>query len=304
MAVHYNTTAASAVIKAAEQEFVESFRGDYDQLVDVLGLFEVETATAGTAIYQHAISGALLNTTTVEGSSGTAYVEGDFIARSKYTTTKNLVGEVEFVPYARQVTAKAIQKSGLDVAISRVDRKAMQELRGAILTEFFAYLANGTSTASGTGLQAALAYASAKLGDALESAHEAGGESVYFINRQDAASYLAEANISTQNVFGMTYLRDFLGVQNAILTNKVSSGTIYATPVDNIHVYGLDFGALGEAGLVYETDSLGLVGIHHEPDYNYGSVEAFLVRGAKFVPEKLDFIVKATINEAATTTTA
>lgn len=303
MAAHGNTTTKSAVVSALDIEFVQNFRGDYDRLAEVLGLFDVNKAAAGTAIYQHAISGSLLNTTTAEGSSGTAYVEGDFIARSKFTTTKNLVGEVAFVPYAKQTTAQAIQKAGFEVAVLNTDRKAKQQMQNAILTEFFAFLANGTSTASGDGLQAALAFASAKLGDVLESAGEGGGEAVYFINRQDAASYLATAPITTQEVFGMTYLRDFLGIQNAILTNKVASGTLYATPIENIHVYGLDFDALDDASLAYERDDLGLIGVKHVPDYDYGSVETFLVRGASFVPEVTDFIVKAAISEAETTTT-
>lgn len=303
MAAHYNTTTNSAVVSALDIEFVQNFRGEYDRLSEILSLFDVNRAAAGTALYQHAISGSLLDTTTAEGSSGTAYVEGDFIARSKYTTTKTLVGEVSFVPYAKQTTAQAIQKAGFDIAVLNTDRKAKQQMQNAVLSQFFTFLANGTSTASGDGLQAALAYASAKLGDVLESAGEGGGEAVYFINRQDAAAYLAKAPITTQDVFGMTYIRDFLGIQNAVLTNKVSSGTVYATPIENIHVYGLDFAALADASLDYETDSLGLIGVKHVPDYDYGSVETFLVRGATFVPEVTDFIVKATITEAETTTT-
>ena len=88
------------------------------------------------------------------------------------------------------------------------------------------------------------------------------------------------------------YLENFLGVRNVMLTNKVTAGTVFATPIENIHVYGLDFATLGSAGLVYETNDMGLVGVHHEGDYNYGSAETFLVRGAKFVPEVTDFIVK------------
>lgn len=97
----------------------------------------------------------------------------------------------------------------------------------------------------------------------------------------------------------MTYLESFLGIQNVILTNKVEAGTAFATPVENIHVYGLDFGALGSAGLTYETNDMGLVGVHHEPDYDHGSAETYLVRGAKFIPEITDFIVKGSTTPAA-----
>ena len=303
MTVLYNTTKQEDVVKALNVELVENFTGMYDRLAELIGLFGVETLAAGTAIVQKKITGSLLNTTTADGSSGTAYIEGDRVANSKYSVTENVIGKASIVPYRKQTTGDAILKAGFENAIIRTDRKAVQECRDDIMTAFFAFMANGTTTAAGDGLQAALAYASAALGDALESAHEGGGDAVYFVNRQDAASYLANAAITTQETFGMDYLENFLGVRNVLLTNKVASGTVYATPVENIHVYGIDFAALGDAGLVYETDGNGLIGVAHEGAYDYVSAITNIARGALFVPEVTDFIVKATISEAETTTT-
>ena len=303
MAVRSNTIKAQDTVKALDVEFVKTFEQEYDRLVEIVGLFPAQTMAAGTALYQYKVEGSLLDGAAADsnGTSGTSYTEGDFIARSKYTVTKEQIGEVEFYPYAKQTTAQAILKGGYENAVLRTDRKAQQQMRAAILSEFFSFLANGTSIAapeseSATwGLQALLAYTSAKLGDVLESKGDEGGRIVYFVNRQDAAAYLANAAITTQDTFGMTYLENFLGVENVLLTNKVSSGSVYATPVENIHVYGLDFGALGEAGLVYETNSLGLVGVHHDPSYDYGSAETYLVRGCKFIPEITDYIVKGSM---------
>lgn len=303
MAVHYNTAKQTDVVKALNAELIENFTGMYDRLAELIGLFGVETIAAGTAIVQKSITGSLLNTTTAEGSSGTAYIEGDFVARSKYGVAENVIGKASIVPYAKQTTGDAILKAGFENAILRTDRKAVQHVRDDLMTAFFTFMANGTSTASGNGLQAALAYTSAKLGDVLEAAHESGGDPVYFVNRQDAAAYLASANITTQEAFGMDYLETFLGVRNVLLTNKVSSGTVYATPVENIHVFGIDFGALDTAGLSYDTDDNGLIGVAHEGEYDYVSAVTHIARGALFVPENTDFIVKATISEAETTTT-
>ena len=342
MAVNPNTQTSSDVVSSLDIEFVRNFQEEYDRLAQIIGLFDVETMAAGTALYQYAVSGSLNDgdfaltsdsalvtgktyytrsgsagayvytkvaspdvtdiATYYElvGASGTHYVEGDFIARSKYTLTKTLIGEVEFVPYAKQTTAQAILKSGFEKSILRTDRKAQQQLRAAIMGDFFALLGNGTSVvdpASGTtwNLQQLLAYTSAKLGDVLETNNEETDEVAFFVNRQNAAAYLGNATITTQDAFGMTYLENFLGVRNVMLTNRVTAGTVFATPIENIHVYGLDFAALGSAGLVYETNDMGLVGVHHEGDYNYGSAETFLVRGAKFVPEVTDFIVKGSM---------
>lgn len=304
MAANPNTQTKTDVVSSLDIEFVQNFQAEYDRLAELIGLFTVETMAAGTALYQYTVTGSLLDGTDTKGSSGTSYTDGDFIARSKYTLAKTGIGEVEFVPYAKQTTAQAILKAGFEKSVMRTDRKAQQQMRAAIMTDFFTLLGNGTSVVSpdqGTtwNLQQLLAFASAKLGDVLETNNEETDDVIYFVNRQDAASYLGNATITTQDAFGMTYLENFLGVNNVMLTNKLTAGTVYATPVENIHVYGLDFASLGSAGLEYETNDQGLVGVHHAADYNYGSSETFLVRGAKFVPEVKDFIVKGSVTHVA-----
>jgi len=305
MTVRENTIKKADVVSALDKEFIANFRGEFDRFAEILGLFPVEVVPAGTALYKYNISGSLLNTTTTDGSSGSAYIEGDFIARSKYAVTKSSVGSMEFKPYAKQTTAQAILKGGFENAVLRTDRKMIQQLRAAILSDFFTFMsANGTGSASGVGLQAALANADAVLGDTMETNGDEPGRVVHFVNRQDAAEYLGKAEITTQTAFGLTYLENFLGVEDVILTNKVSEGSFIVTPVENIHIYGLDFGALGDAGLAYESEDLGLVGVHHAADYDYASAETYAVRGAVFLPEITNYIVKATINEEGTTTTA
>ena len=117
-----------------------------------------------------------------------------------------------------------------------------------------------------------------------------------FVNLEDVAAYLGSANIVTQNAFGVNYLKDFLGLGDIIATSKVTKGTVYSTPIENIHIYGLDFASLNEAGLEYETDTNGLIGIHHKPDYDRGSATTFAMLGMKMVPEVKNYIVKTTIS--------
>ena len=300
MAVNANTITTADVCTALDQEMVENFRGDYDRLSETLGLFPVETVAAGSALYQVKISGTLSDTTGDAASSGTKYVEGDSIARSKYTVAKTSVGEKGFVPYAKQTTAQAILKSGFENAVTRTDVKALQQLRGNVLSSFFAAMANGTTSSTGKTLQAVLAQADADLGDKLEGNGDDGSAAlVHFVSRQDVASYLANAQVTLQTAFGMSHLQSFLGVENVVVTSKVAKGTVYVTPVENIHVYGLDFSTLGEAGLVYESDPLGLIGVHHVPDYDRASAETYLVNGATFLPEVTDYIAKGTIAPGA-----
>ena len=274
------------------------FAATSDQALVEGKAYYTRSGSAGAYVYTKVASPKVANIASyyeLTAASGKNYVEGDFIARSKYTLTKSPVGEVEFAPYAKQTTAQAILKGGFENAVLRTDRKMQQQVRSAILADFFAFLANGTGTATGVGLQAALAMADAALGDTMETNGDEPGAIVHFVNRQDAAAHLGSANITTQTAFGLTYLENFLGVENVLLTNKVASGNLVVTPVENIHIYGLDFAELGDAGLSYVADSLGLIGVHHAADYDYASSETYVVRGATFLPEITDYIVKGTV---------
>ncbi len=295
MAAPSNQTNSDAINVSLDQEMVESFLGEYSRLAEILGVFEPEVMQAGQVLNQIKVTGSLNET-----GSGSGYTEGDEVALSKYTAEQIPVGTLTPRPYRKQTTHAAILKGGYETAILRTDRKMLSNVRNAILTDFFTFLATGTGTASGVGLQGALAMADAALGDAMETAGDSPDAIVHFINRQDAASYLAKAEISTQNMFGLTYLESFLGVGNVFLTNKVTSGTVIVTPVENIHVYGIDFSALSNGGLAYTTDSNGLIGVAHTPAYDHVSADTNVLCGALFFPEVKDYIVKGTITTATT----
>lgn len=310
MAALTNTSDSTALNAALDQEFIANFQHDSDRLAEILGIFGTETLAAGTTLKMLKITGTLNNgktdgtqvgatgtgAVTLGSSSGTSYVEGDEVALSKFSAEYDAVAEVFGVPYRKMTTANAIQKSGYVNAVLKTDQKMLSQVRGGIVSDFFTFLGNGTGTASAKGLQAALATADATLGDKLEDNGDEAGRIIHFVNRQDAAAYLGTATITDQNVFGMTYLQNFLGVSDVFLTNKVTAGGLYVTPVENIHFFGLDFGSLDNAGLSYATDASGLVGVAHSPAYNRVSVETNVLVGCKMFPEVKDYIVKGTIS--------
>ena len=309
MAVPANISDSAALNAALDQEFVANFQHDSDRLAEILGIFGPETLAAGTTLKMLKVTGALDNNKTeatkagAEGSgavtlgssSGTSYVEGDEVALSKFSAEYEAVAEVYGVPYRKMTTANAIQKSGYVNAVLKTDQKMLSLVRGGIVSDFFEFLGNGAGVASAKGLQAALAAADATLGDKLEDNGDEAGRVIHFVNRQGAAAYLFNATITDQNVFGMTYLQNFLGVADVFLTNKVSAGSLYVTPVENIHIFGIDFGSLASAGLSYATDASGLIGVAHGAAYDHVSVETNIMVGCKMFPEVKDYIVKGTI---------
>lgn len=233
-------------------------------------------------------------------SSGTAYVEGDEVALSKYTVTRTPIGDLTPIPYRKMTSAKAILQNGYVGAVQRTDNKMLGQIRAQIINQFFTFLATGTGAPSGktiTNLQQALAYGDAELQNALETNGDISDAGfAHFVSRDDAAAYLANANITTQTLFGLTYLESFLGVERVFLTNKVEAGKVFVTPVENIHAYGIDFGELAMGNLSYQSDSNGLIGVYHMGAYDHASAETDVLTGLQLVPETLDYIVKTTIS--------
>lgn len=288
MAALTNTITATDIAKSQDIEMLTNFNGELNRLTEILGLFDPEIVAAGTAMFQYTVTGSL---------STTPVAEGDEVPLSKYTVASTQLDPITIKPYRKLTTAQAILKGGYENAIEKTDRKMIGQVRSGILTDFFTFLGNGTGTATGAGLQATLAQVTAKIQDETEKNDDFSGSIVYFVNPYDIADYLANAQVTTQTVFGMTYIQSFLGVENIMVTNKVAAKTVYATPVENIHIYGIDFSTLGDAGLAYTTMDGSLIGVHHEGAYNRTSSETYVLSGALFLPEYKNYIVKGTITD-------
>jgi hypothetical protein len=308
MAAKTNIITASDIDGALSVEFIKNFNGAFDRLAEIIGIFGVSTRAAGTALYQYAVSGSLNNSASGGTSSGTAYVEGEEVALSKYTVSKSPIGDLAPVPYRKMTTAKAIIQDGYEKSVMATDNKMIAQIRAQLIKQFLDLLGNGTGTpaqgATVDTLQKALAYGDAALDNAMETnGDRADSPYVHFIHRNDAADYLAGANITVQTLFGMTYLENFLGVERVFLTNQITPGTVYVTPAENIHAYGIDFSELSRSGLVYYTDSNGLIGVAHKGAYDYASAETDVMTGLQLIPEVLDYIVKSQFAGGGTTTT-
>ena len=299
MAATANQVNAAAVNAALDQEFVANFRQQYDRLAEILGLFGVTTKAAGTTLKQFTVTGELNNAKTDDSSSGTAYVEGDLVALSKYTLTPKPVGEMKLVPYRKQTTGQAIIENGYEPAVLREDAKMLNHVRSQCIGDFFTFLGNGTGKATGKNLQAVLAASEAALGDALENNGDASARVIHFLNRGDVYKMLGDKDITTQTVFGMNYFQAFLGITDVFTSAKVPSGTVYTMPVENVHAFGLDFGSLSQAGIDYTTDASGIIGVSHTPAMDHVSVDTNVACGLTLVPEITDYIIKGTVAPGA-----
>lgn len=283
-----NLIKATHMKRVREVDFVSQFaRNSLAKLIEVLGVTRKIPMMEGTTMYLYETNGTLQN-----GS----VAEGDIIPLSQYQQTKTAKGEITLKKWRKAVSAEAIMKSGSDAAIAETDAAILRDVQKGIRTDFFSLLngtISGSVTASGTGLQAALADAWGKLQVAFE---DDTAEAVYFVNPADMAAYLGGANITMQSAFGMNYVENFLGLGTVVMTSKVTAGTFIATAKQNIVMYYLSMGGDVAREFNLTADKLGYIGINSGyTNEERAQKESLIMSGIQFFVEYAAGVVKGTI---------
>lgn len=285
------TTTVLNKAKVREIDFALKFEDSLKKLIEALGVTRKVQKEAGTLLKTYKASGTL--------EDGTKVSEGDVIPLSQYKIDAIPYKEISLAKYRKATTAEAIMKYGYDQAHDMTSEAMLKDIAKIIRADFFDELADGTGVASGANFQATLANAWGQLQVLFEDTEST---PVYFVNPLDIADYLASAAITTQTVFGMKYVEDFLGLGTVFTNSSVPKGTIYATARENVVMYyvGVNGADLGEA-FDFTADPTGYVGVHMDGVYNNLTVEDVAVCGVVFFAEKLDGIVIGTIGSTSTT---
>lgn len=274
--------------RAREIEFTYTFSESVRKLMEALGVTRKIAKQAGTVLKAYKATGTL--------ESGEV-PEGDTIPLSKYKTEPVSFGEITLKKWRKATSAEAITDRGYDQAVEMTTDRMLKDVQKNIRTDFFDFMATGTGSATGANMQGALAQAWGQLQILFE---DDAVNTVYFVNPLDIADYLAEAEISTQTAFGMTYVENFLGLGTVITNSSIPKGTIYATAKDNLVLYYIPVNGadLGEA-FDFTSDETGYIGIHEEPDYTNMTASDTVINGMTLFAERLDGVVVATIGAGA-----
>ena len=288
MAAETNLIKKADLARAREIEFTYNFSENVRKLMEALGVTRKIAKQAGTVLKAYKATGTL--------QSG-AVAEGDIIPLSKYTTAAVSLGEITLKKWRKATSAEAIVERGYDQAVEMTTDRMLRDVQKAIRADLFTYLGKGTGVASGAKFQAVLAQAWGQLQVKFE---DDAIQAVYFVNPLDIADYLAEASISTQTAFGMTYVEDFLGLGTVIMNASVPKGKVYATAKENIVLYYIPVNGadLGEA-FDFTSDETGYIGIHETPDYTNMTASDTVVNGMVFFAERIDGVVVGTISAGA-----
>ncbi len=288
MAADANLIKKADLARVREVDFSLMFSESVKKLVEALGVTRKIPKVAGTVLKSYKATGTL-----EEGK----VAEGETIPLSKYKTEAVPYKEIILKKWRKATSAEAIADRGYDQAVTMTNDRMLKDVQKGIRKDFFTFLGTGTGASTGVGLQAALAAAWGQLQTKFEDDTI---QAVYFLNPLDVATYLGDAQITTQEAFGMSYIEDFLGLGTVFMNTSVPKGKLYATAKDNVVLYYIPVNGadLGEA-FTFTSDETGYIGIHESADYTNMTSVTNVISGIELFAERPDGVIVGTISAAA-----
>lgn len=269
-------------------DFAEQFGQRFRTLTELLGIQRTVPMAQGTVLKTYTSS------VTLDGST---VAPGDIIPLSKVVLEDGPQQVITWDKKRKAVPMEDIQAYGFNRAITMTDAKLLNEIQKGVRTKLLSQLATGTTVAAGGNLQATMAQ---NWGAVTAKFDEDDVQVISFINPFDAADHLANANLSTQTAFGMTYLEGFLNNRVVFMSAQIPQGTVYSTADQNlVAAYVLMNG--GEIGQAFDftTDSTGVIGVTHDINKSRLTAETITAYGLVLFAERLDGVVVGTIEAPA-----
>ncbi|MCK1211114.1 phage capsid protein [Streptococcus uberis] len=271
-------------------DFVNKFSTNINELLTLLGVTRKMELSNDLKIQTYKW------TTTLDKTNP---AEGEIIPLSKAVRAKDKEYTVTWFKKRRATTAEAIARHGVARAISEADTRVMREIQNGFKTDFFNYLKTAPTKVSAEGLQKSLAQSWAKIATFNEFD---GSPIVSFINPLDAANYLGDTKLGADasNVFGMTLLKNFLGMQNVIILPSVPEGKVYTTAVENLVFAYLNVNGGDLGGMFADfTDETGLIGAGRQRQLSNLTYESVFFGANVLFAEIPAGVVEATITAPA-----
>lgn len=284
------TMTADIQTKARELDYVSQFRHNAEGLMNILSVTNKIKKAPGTKM--------VLYTANVDLKVSPG--EGEEVQFSKATLTESYTEALTIERYAKSVTIQAIDEKGYDNAINKTDEEFRNKLLGKVTDKLYKGLDKGTLLVSGETLQKALAKGLGAVRNKFKMLDRTAGDIIAFVNINDFYEYLGDQPITTQTMFGMTYVEKYLGYSKIILCSddEVASGKLYVTAANNLVLNYMDVAnsEFTRAGFNYTVDSeTGIIGFCVDVDNKTATSETYAILGAAIWPEIADGIAKVTI---------
>ena len=282
-----------ANVTAREKDFVTRFGLNWDALREIMGIMRPIEKEAGTQLVAYSASVAL------EDGDVDA---GCVIPYSKATIVQTAKEDLSIKKYAKAVPIEDVDKYGADIAVQKSDEAFLNELQTVVMDDFYTSLTGDASAMTGAyaTFQMAVSMAIGKVVDKFKKMHRNVSSIVVFVNTLDAYEYLGGANVSIQTMFGIQYIKNFLGADTIILSSEISAGKVIAVPSDNLVLYYVNPASeFSKLGLVYTTDGdTNLIGFHVQGNYGTAVGESFALMGMKLWFEYADGVAIIDIDDS------
>lgn len=283
-------TTNEITVKARELDFVTRFTDTWAALREIMGIMRPVAKTPGTTLTSYKAS------VTLEDGD---IPEGEEIPYSIGKVEPVTYADLTLKKYAKAVSIESVNKYGATVAVQKTDDAFLFELQSVVMDDFYSFVLTGSLTKTAANLQSAIASAIGLAKDKFKKMRKNSSEIVVFVNTLDIYDYLGTAGITTQNSFGVDYLKNFLGASTLIVSSEIPQGKVIATPADNIILYYVDpsNSDFKQLGLDYTVQGeTNLIGFHANGDYSHAVGESFALMGMKLWAEYLDGIAVITIS--------
>ncbi len=280
-------------VTAREKDFVTRFGLNWDALREIMGIMRPVEKEAGTQLVAYAASVAL------EDGDVDA---GCVIPYSKATIAQTAKEDLKIKKYAKAVPIEDVDKYGADIAVQKSDEAFLNELQTVVMDDFYGSLTSDASAMTGAyaTFQMAVSMAIGKVVDKFKKMHRNVSSIVVFVNTLDVYEYLGGANVSIQTMFGIQYIKNFLGADTVILSSEIEKGKVIAVPSDNLVLYYVNPASeFAKLGLVYTTDGdTNLIGFHVQGNYGTAVGESFALMGMKLWFEYADGVAIVEIDDS------
>ena len=292
----YAGAGGANAVTAREVDFVSRFGQNWEALQEMLGIMNPVRKTPGTTLVSYTASIAL-----EDGDVD----PGNVIPYSKATVQQFAKADVDLAKYAKAVPIEDVNKYGARIAVEKTDEAFLNELQSVVLDDFYDFLTDDTSatTETVTTFQMGVATAIGTVKDKFKKLRKNASDIVVFVNTMDAYKYLGAAELTVQTSFGIDYIQNFMGARTVILSSDIETGTVIATPSDNIVLYYVDPGDsdFARLGLDYTVQGeTNLIGFHANGNYSTAVGESFALMGMKLWAEYADGIAIITVDPSYT----
>lgn len=284
MAAETNLQKSVDFAKVSAIDFTATFKKNIDVLLETLGITRKIEKKPGQVIKTYKVVGQL--------ESG-AVGEGEEIPLSHFETEVADLFEITYGKYRKSTSYEAIAEKGYKQAVLDTDDEMLRQIQSGVRKNFFDFVKTGTGKASGKGLRAALAQTRAQLKVKTEDYGLSDSDYIYFMNPLDTADYLGEeSNLTTQDVYGMTYIEKFLNLYDVVERTDIPQGTIAATTKNNLILYYINVNNSDiSQAFDFVADETGLIGITREVHKSNLTTDTVAVLGTGFFAELIDWVV-------------